>query len=126
MAEKKQEVFKMIIGNNTQISQKPLQTSIPAENKDTEPKDNFEKSGYVDNLKNSSLAGFAAGFIKVGNAVDHFMPSVDGLDHTGLHILYAMPAIVSGTVAGVLGGAAGFVVGLFGGNIKNFVEIPQT
>lgn len=116
----------MIIGNKTQISQKPLQTGVSAENKDTEPKDNFEKGGYIDNLKHSSFAGFAAGFIKVSSAVNEFMPSVDGLDHTGLHILYALPPIVSGAVAGVFGGAAGFAVGLFGGNITNFVDIPQT
>jgi len=116
----------MIIGNKTQISQKPVQTSVPTESKDTEPKDNFEKSGYVDNLKNSSFVGFAAGFIKVSSAVEKFMPSVDGLDHTGLHILYALPAILSGAVAGVFGGAAGFAVGLFGGNMSNFVEVPQT
>ena len=120
----------MIIGNNTQLSQKPLQTPVKRQ-ETSEPKDGFEKSepkdlGYVDNLKHSTLGGFAAGFIKVGNAVEHFMPSVDGLDHTGLHILCAVPSIVAGTVAGVFGGAAGFVMGVFGGNITNHVEIPQT
>jgi len=120
----------MIIGNNTQVNQKLVQTTVKKQ-ETNEPKDGFEKSepkdlGYVDNLKHSTLGGFAAGFIKVGGALEHIMPSVDGLDHTGLHILYAIPPIVGGTVAGVFGGAAGFVMGIFGGNITNHIPVPET
>jgi hypothetical protein len=120
----------MIIGNNTQVNQKMVQTSVKKQ-ETAEPKDGFEKSeskdlGYVDNLKHSTLGGFAAGFIKVGNAVEHVMPSYNGEDHMGLHLLCAVPPIVAGTVAGVFGGAAGLVMGLFGGNITNHIEVPQT
>ncbi len=119
----------MVIGNNVQTGQKLLQSPVKRQ-ETSEPADGFVKSdpkdsGYVDNLKHSTLGGFAAGFIKVGNAVEHFMPSVDGLDNPGLHILCAVPSIVAGTVAGVFGGAAGFVMGVFGGNITNHVEMPQ-
>ncbi|MEQ8169579.1 MAG: hypothetical protein ABRQ38_11850 [Candidatus Eremiobacterota bacterium] len=121
----------MIIGSNTQIGQKLAQTPVKRQ-ETSEPTDDFKNSGidldnlsYIDNLKFSTLAGFTAGFIHVGKAVGHVMPSVDGLDHPGLHILYAMPSVVAGAVAGVFGGAAGFAMGLFGGNIMSHVTIPE-
>ncbi len=119
----------MLIGNNTQISQNPLQTPVKKQ-ETSEPKDGFEKTStkdlsYANNLKHSTLGGFLAGFVKVGNAVEHHMPHVDGLDHTFLHLVYATPPIVCGTVAGVLGGAAGFAMGVFGGNITNHINMPQ-
>jgi hypothetical protein len=110
-------------------------TPAPAEKKEAPeagPKDEFKPlrpdpdinslKDYGKNIKDSSMIGFAAGFIKTGNFVEQFMPSYDGLDHPGKHILAAIPPIVAGAVGGVFGAAVGFGLGLVGGNLGTHVS----
>ncbi len=72
---------------------------------------------YGNNIADSSKLGFAAGFIRTSEAVEKFMPSYDGLDHMGKHILCAIPPILAGVVGGMAGAGAGLVMGIFGKNI---------
>ena len=95
-----------------------------------EPKDSFqtgtskeEQLSYGENLLKSTIDGAVAGFIKVGEAVEHVLPSVDGLDNTGLHLFLASISIAAGAFVGApIGAVAGFAMGLIGKNI----DIPET
>ena len=121
----------MTIGNiNSANFQKPVKTNAkPAVEKNTAPaiKDEHkplvpepEIHGLKDYLKNmgtSAKLGALGGAIKTGEFVNGFMPSYDGLDHPGKHILCAIPPILAGAVGGVVGGGVGLAFGVFGKNI---------
>ncbi len=77
---------------------------------------------YGSNIADSSKIGFAAGFCKVGGYVEQFMPSYDGLDHPGKHLLCAIPPILAGAIGGVAGAGVGLAMGLFGQNIGTHVS----
>lgn len=77
---------------------------------------------YMKNMGLSVKAGALGGAIKTGEFVNQFMPSYDGLDHPGKHILCAIPPIIAGAIGGVVGGGVGLAFGVFGQNIGTHIN----
>lgn len=117
-----------ISSNNYNVLSK-IETKPAAENGSSTPqiKDELkplvpdpEIHGLKDYMKNMGLSaklGAIGGAIKTGGFVNQFMPSYDGLDHPGKHILCAIPPILAGVVGGAVGGGVGLAFGIFGQNI---------
>ena len=115
----------MII-NTAKANLVPLKSSQTLSKKEEtgEPADGFtpsapeEKLGYGKNLMKSTAAGALKGFFKVSEFVDEKLPSYDGLDHFGMHVLMAGIAMGCGAIGGVIPGAIyGFAKGLAGGTV---------
>jgi len=121
----------MLINTNKPLTGTDMsQIKTVKKEESTEPKDGFKKcdencgehTGYGENLLKSTVYGGLKGFGVVGNAVEKVLPSVDGLDHTGLHILFGSIAVGAGAIIGIpFGAVTGFAIGLFGGS----VELPK-
>jgi len=100
--------------------------SLRKEEAIAEQKDGFQQSnapqestGYGKNLLKSTIAGTLKGVFTVGEFVSHKLPSYDGLDHTGMHVLMAGISIGCGVCFGAIPGAIyGFTKGLFGGSVE--------
>jgi len=113
----------MII-NNTKATMVQMKNSqaLPKEDSNTEPVDSFQQSnapqehgGYGQNILKSTLAGTLKGVFTVGDFVSDKLPSYDGLDHTGMHVLMAGISIGCGVCFGAVPGAIyGFTKGLLG------------
>ncbi len=115
-----------------QANYTPAAIEKPEGTTTTEPQDTFvpirpkpeihSLKDYGNNMADSSKIGFAAGFIKTSSYVEHFMPSYDGLDHFGKHMLAAVPPIIAGVIGGAAGAGAGLVMGIFGRNIGTHIS----
>jgi len=72
---------------------------------------------YLKNMGSSTKFGVIGGAIKTGEFVNEFMPSYDGLDNLGMHLLCAIPPLIAGVAGGIVGGGVGLAFGVFGKNI---------
>jgi len=114
-----------VMAHNTPVA--PAAAEKPGITPENQPRDEYAPlrpepeihslKDYGKNIADSTTLGFVGGFIRTGEAVEKFMPSYDGLDHPGKHILCAIPPLLAGVVGGVAGAGAGLAMGIFGKNI---------
>ncbi|MCD4783530.1 MAG: hypothetical protein K8T10_06835 [Candidatus Eremiobacteraeota bacterium] len=108
----------MKINGEAKEENKSFTTSIKDEHKPLVPEPEIHGiKDYLKNMRSSVKLGAIGGAIKTGEFVNGFMPSYDGLDNFGMHLLCAVPPIIAGVAGGIVGGGVGLVLGIVGKNI---------